>query len=325
MSERIIGAIEDRVVGVLGEYCSKESFFGKNSLLSFISNLVLNNKRLGGGQYGRLLAEAGSRLAIPIVFLDPSPESPAKQISAISLLRPDLAHQKGDYTNEKDIQALAETVDVITVEIEHVDVQALHRIRDQYRSVGKGVEIFPSPETITIVQDKLSQKKFLHKLKIPVSEFVDLSDVSPESVGEATKALGFPFLLKARRNAYDGRGNYLVKSPSDISLGLQVLKGPLYAERYIEDIVNEIVVVLVRNLKGEIRSYGTSENVKNGKVGHLVRAPARLHKGVILHAQSLAETAISYLDEGAVGVFGVEFFVLADGESTVVLCCNKQI
>jgi len=238
-------------------------------------------------------------------------------------LHPNLAHVEGAYTNGKDIQALAERVDVITVEIEHVDVEALFQIRDLYRKVGgnlgKGIEIFPSPETIAIVQDKLSQKAFLHKFNVPVAKFIDLPNPTPESVGEAAKILGLPFLLKARRNAYDGRGNFLVKDLSDVPQGLKALQGPLYAEQYAKGIVNEIVAVVVRNVKGEIQSYGIAENVKHGKIGHLVRAPARLQsKDITLSAESLAEKAISNLGEGAVGVFGVEFFVLADGESPAV-------
>ena len=316
MTERIIGAIDDRVVGLLGKQCPTAPC---RLLLLLFRVARWPTYFVGGGQYGRLLSEAGSRLAIPVVTLDPSPASPAKQISAISVLHPNLAHVEGAYTNAKDIEALAKYVDVITVEIEHVDVQALFQIRDQYRktggNLGKGIEIFPSPETIAIVQDKLFQKRLLHKLNIPVADFVDLPDPSPEAIDEASKTLGLPFFLKARKNAYDGRGNFLVKDLSDFQQGLKTLKGPLYAEQYAKDIVNEIVVVVVRSVKGEIRSYGITESVKQGKIGHLVRAPARLqNKDIALYAESLAKKAISNLDEGAVGVFGVEFFVLTDGE-----------
>lgn len=239
------------------------------------------------------------------------------------MLHPNLAHIEGAYTNAKDIEALAKCVDVITTEIEHVNVQALFQFRDQYRktggNLGKGIEIFPSPETIAIVQDKLFQKRFLHKLNVPVADFVDLPDPSPEVIDETSKILGLPFILKARKNAYDGRGNFLVKDLSDFQQGLKTLKGPLYAEQYVKDIVNEIVVVVVRNVKGEIRSYGTTESVKYGKLGHLVRAPARLqNRNITLSAESLAKDAISKLGEGAIGVFGVEFFVLTDSESTTI-------
>lgn len=242
-------------------------------------------------------------------------------------MHPNLAHIEGAYTNAKDIEALAKYVDVITIEIEHVNVQALFQIRDQYRktggNLGKGIEIFPSPETIAIVQDKLLQKRLLHKLNVPVADFVDLPDPSPEAIDEASKTLGLPFFLKARKNAYDGRGNFLVKDLSDFQQGLKTLKGPLYAEQYAKDIVNEIVVVVVRSVKGEIRSYGTTESVKQGKLGHLVRAPARLQsKDIALYAESLAKKAISNLGEGAIGVFGVEFFVLTDGESTAISCSH---
>ncbi|KAJ9310384.1 hypothetical protein DTO217A2_163 [Paecilomyces variotii] len=280
MAARIEGSIEDRAVGVLG-----------------------------GGQYGRLLSEAASRLSIPVLALDPSPAAPTKQISAASLLNSSLTHVDGSYTNPNDIHSLAERVDVLTVEIEHVDVQALFHIRDKYSTtggnLGKGIEIFPSPETIAIVQDKLLQKQLLRKADIPVADFIDLPDPTVESVSQAAKTLGLPLLLKSRRQAYDGRGNFLIHDLDDIQLGLDKLKAPLFAERYATNVTHEVVVVLVRNAKGEIRSYGAVENVHAGKIGHLVRAPLRQGgKDVAIRAQSIAEKVISSLPDGAVGVFG---------------------
>ncbi|KAJ9205094.1 hypothetical protein DTO164E3_1717 [Paecilomyces variotii] len=289
MAARIEGSIEDRAVGVLG-----------------------------GGQYGRLLSEAASRLSIPVLALDPSPAAPTKQISAASLLNSSLTHVDGSYTNPNDIHSLAERVDVLTVEIEHVDVQALFQIRDKYSTtggnLGKGIKIFPSPETIAIVQDKLLQKQLLRKADIPVADFIDLPDPTVESVSQAAKTLGLPLLLKSRRQAYDGRGNFLIRDLDDIQLGLDKLKAPLFAERYATNVTHEVVVVLVRNVKGEIRSYGAVENVHAGKIGHLVRAPLRQGgKDVAIRAQSIAEKVIRSLPDGAVGVFGVEFFLLDDG------------
>ncbi|KAJ9390939.1 hypothetical protein DTO282F9_891 [Paecilomyces variotii] len=280
MAARIEGSIEDRAVGVLG-----------------------------GGQYGRLLSEAASRLSIPVLALDPSPAAPTKQISAASLLNSSLTHVDGSYTNPNDIHSLAERVDVLTVEIEHVDVQALFQIRDKYSTtggnLGKGIEIFPSPETIAIFQDKLLQKQLLRKADIPVADFIDLPDPTVENVSQAAKTLGLPLLLKSRRQAYDGRGNFLIRDLDDIQLGLDKLKAPLFAERYATNVTHEVVVILVRNAKGEIRSYGAVENVHAGKIGHLVRAPLRQGgKDVAIRAQSIAEKVISSLPDGAVGVFG---------------------
>ncbi|KAG9781373.1 phosphoribosylaminoimidazole carboxylase [Exophiala dermatitidis] len=292
MAERVVGSVEDRAVGVLG-----------------------------GGQYGRLLSEAASRLAIPLVVLDPSPASPAKQISAPALLHPTLAHVDGSYSNADDIHTLAKRADVLTVEIEHVNVQALFQLRDQYRTtgghLGKGIAIYPSPETLAIVQDKLSQKKLLRASNVPVAEFIDLPDTTSETITQAAKSLGLPFLLKARRQAYDGRGNFVVRDLADVPRAVKTLSalgGPLYAEQYVPDVEHEIVVVVVRTVKGEIHSYGAVENVKAGKIGHLVRAPLRQGgKDVASQVEVLAQKAVSTLGDGAVGVFGVEFFLSANG------------
>ena len=95
---------------------------------------------------------------------------------------------------------------------------------------------------------------------------------------------------------------------------LDTLRGPLYAEKYVPEIAREVVVVLVRNSAGEVRNYGVVENVHAGKIGHLVRAPLRHPDNhVSALAKSRAEKIVNSLPAGAVGVFGVEFFLLADG------------
>lgn len=283
----------------------------------------------GGGQYGRLLSEAASRLAIPLVALDPSLLAPAKQISAVSLLHPTLSHVEGSYTNADDIKKIVERVNILTIEIEHVNVQALFEIRDAYRTtggyLGKGVTIFPSPETIAIVQDKLSQKQFLRNLDILVTDFVKLSEPTVNGVAQAAETLGWPLLLKARRQAYDGRGNSLIHATADAQRALDTLHGQLYAERYVANIVREIVVILVRGADGDIRSYGAVENVHVGRIGHLVRAPLRhSDSDVSVRAQSQAEKAIRSLPDGAVGVFGVEFFLLSDGTFEIMVASYLQ-
>lgn len=262
-------------------------------------------------------------------MLDPSASSPAKQISAISLLHPSLAHFEGSYANAEDIHALAKRVDVVTAEIEHVDVDALFRIRDQYRTKGgnldKGIEIYPSPEVLAIVQDKLAQKKLLRQSNIPVAEFIDLDNPSVENVKQAAETLGLPLLLKARRNAYDGRGNFLLKDLDDLPRARTALQGSIYAEAYAKNVAHEIVVVLVRSTTGEIRSYSIAENIHVGKIGHLVRAPLRQGgESLAKHAQALAEKAITALGDGAVGVFGVEFLVLADSKTTLLSPLNSS-
>ena len=234
------------------------------------------------------------------------------------MLHPSVAHVDGSYTNADDIHKIAERVDVLTVEIEHVDVQALSRIRDTYRMsgghLGKGIEIFPSPETIAIVQDKLSQKRSLTNLDIPAAGFVDLPEPTKENVARTAETLGWPLLLKSRRQAYDGRGNFVLHSLAETQKALDTLRGPLYAEKYVPEIAREVVVVLVRNSAGEVRNYGVVENVHAGKIGHLVRAPLRHPDNhVSALAKSRAEKVVNSLPGGAVGVFGVEFFFLADG------------
>ena len=154
-----------------------------------------------------MLAASASLLNIKIAVLDVSEDAFAKQV--ISLPAPatpqKLSHIDGSFKYPTKIKELAATVDVLTVEIEHVDVDALEQVQRSTK-----VEIHPSPGTIRLVQDKYRQKEHLKGKGCPISEFVRV-DSTVESVTDAAKKLGLPLMLKSRTLAYDGRGNYVLK------------------------------------------------------------------------------------------------------------------
>ncbi|KAI8381049.1 phosphoribosylaminoimidazole carboxylase [Radiomyces spectabilis] len=254
---------------------------------------------LGGGQLGRMMVEAGSRLNLQVVILDAPTDAPAKQIEATQ------QHIEGAFNDGDKIRELANQVDVMTVEIEHVNTDMLAAVESE----GK-VKVHPSAATIKMIQDKYVQKNHLSSHGIPVAEYMDTPDKA--AVLEAGKRFGYPFMLKSKTLAYDGRGNYVVKSETDVDAAMDALsKTPLYAEKWAS-FVKELAVMVVRRANGEVRAYPVVETIHKNSICHLVIAPAQVDGAVLRRAQHIAENAIKTFT-GA-GIFGVEMFVMEDGE-----------
>ncbi|KAK7471297.1 phosphoribosylaminoimidazole carboxylase ade2 [Stygiomarasmius scandens] len=262
---------------------------------------------LGGGQLGRMLASAASLLNIQIVILDVGEDAPAKQVLASS------KHIDGSFKDQQKIAELASQVDVLTVEIEHVDVDALDAVRKSHPNV----EIHPAPETIRTIQDKFRQKEHLKKHSCPLGEFMSV-DPTPDSIKSATEKLGLPLMLKSRTQAYDGRGNFLLRSLSDIDNAINALGSgsrPLYAEKFLP-FSKELAVMVVRSTSGQVASYPVVETVHKDNICHLVFAPLHIaDAGLCKRAEEIARNAVTTF-EGA-GVFGVEMFLLKDGTITI--------
>lgn len=172
------------------------------------------------------------------------------------------------------------------------------------------VEVQPSSKTIRIIQDKYLQKEFLQSHDVATAESVAIEgDVTVDSIGEK---FGYPFMLKSRTLAYDGRGNYAVMGEEDVKDAIVALKDrPLYAERWAE-FKMELAVMVVKQKDGKCLSYPTVETVHENNICKLVYAPARgISETVRQEARKLAEKAVEHLP-GA-GIFGVEMFLLQDG------------
>ena len=276
---------------------------------------------LGGGQLGRMLTEAANRLNIKVVTLD-TEGSPAKQINA----HPD--HVTGSFTNPQSIRQLAQKCDVLTVEIEHVDTDVLEELstgtttREDWKLVkSTKVEVQPSWKTIRVIQDKYKQKEHLIKHGISTANCLPVGEYSVGELERIGEQLGYPFMLKSRTEAYDGRGNYPVKSAPEIQTGLAALRDrPLYAEQWA-NYTKELAVMVVKthdeatnNWKDATRAFPVVETVHDDSVCKLVYAPARHVSDLVMQkAQDLARRAVAGF--WGKGVFGVEMFLLGDGES----------
>jgi phosphoribosylaminoimidazole carboxylase len=147
---------------------------------------------LGGGQLGRMLMESANRLNIRMNVLD-TENAPAKQISAHD------GHVTGSFKDRASLRKLAETCDILTAEIEHVDTYGLEEVSSK-------VKVEPSWKAIRIIQDKFHQKEYLSKFNIPMAEYRELHKNSAEELKAIGEELGFPLMLKSKTQAYDGRG-----------------------------------------------------------------------------------------------------------------------
>jgi len=246
---------------------------------------------IGGGQLGMMITVAAKNLSeyiSEITVLDPTENCPAAQVGAKQIV--------GDFKDEIAILKLAEQSDIITYEIESGNTDVLSKLK---------AEIEPSPSTLGIIQDKLSQKKFLSENELPVSQFYEITSL--DDLREKIKELGLPVLLKSRRDAYDGRGNFKISSSDEVEKAYLHFDGKsLMVEKFV-DFKMEVSVIAARNTRGEIATYPLVENIHEDNILRMTIAPARVSDDVIRNAGEIAKKTMHVLN-GA-GVFGIEMFI----------------
>ena len=256
---------------------------------------------IGGGQLGMMITEAAKKMPeyiSKVIVLDPTENCPAAQVGAEQI--------RGDFKDKNAIIELSQKSDIITYEIESGDSDVL-------KSVEKNAEINPSPETLRIIQDKYLQKTFLKENNIPVPDFVKIENI--DDVKNTLKEYGFPALLKARRDAYDGRGNYKIDSENDIQTAYDYFKGQkLLLEKFVP-FKMEVSVIAARNTKGQIKTYPLVENIHEENILRETIAPARVSDEVTKKAEIIAEKTMTVL-KGA-GIFGIEMFVTQDNSIVI--------
>ncbi|AJW70903.1 5-(carboxyamino)imidazole ribonucleotide synthase [Nitrosopumilus adriaticus] len=253
---------------------------------------------IGGGQLGMMITEAAKKMPeyiSKIIVLDPTKNCPASQVGAEQII--------ADFKDKNAIIDLANKSDIITYEIESGDSDVL-------KSVENKAEINPSPETLKIIQDKFLQKSFLLKNNIPVPDFLEIKNIDDVKAG--LKKFGFPAMLKARRDAYDGRGNYKINSEEDIEPAYDYFKGQsLLLEKFVS-FKMEVSVIASRNTKGQIKTYPLVENIHETSILRETIAPARVSENISKKAEQIAEKTMTVL-KGA-GIFGIEMFVTTNDD-----------
>jgi 5-(carboxyamino)imidazole ribonucleotide synthase len=248
---------------------------------------------IGGGQLGMMLTEAAKKMPqhiSKVIVLDPTENCPAAQVGAKQII--------ADFKDKNAILELASKVDVLTYEIESGDSKVL-KIAESETTIN------PSPETLRIIQDKFLQKSFLRENNIPVTDFTSIESL-PDLKQKITN-FGYPSLLKTRKDAYDGRGNYKIRSESELEKSYNHFGGKsLMLEKFV-DFKMEVSVIAARNTKGQIATYPVVENIHENNILKMTIAPARVSSDVAKQAELVAHKTMTVL-HGA-GIFGIEMFV----------------
>lgn len=241
---------------------------------------------VGGGQLGRMLTDAARKLGWHVVVLDPTPDCPAAQVGAQQIV--------GDLYDATKIKELAAASDVITFEIEHVNVDAL-------AALDKPVH--PAPTTLRIIQDKLRQKEFLQSHNIPVAPF---QAIATTAQAEQLLAEWGSLYLKSRAGGFDGRGNILVKTSNDLPA---ISDGVYYAEQVIPH-KQELAVMISRDVHGQVATYPLTETFHERSICVETLTPAQVSSDIKKATHKLA-LEVADLMQGA-GVFGIEMFLAPD-------------
>jgi 5-(carboxyamino)imidazole ribonucleotide synthase len=244
---------------------------------------------LGGGQLGYMLALAGYPLDFHFRFLDPSPQAPVGRIAP---------RVTAEYTDYEALDRFAHGLALVTYEFENVPVEAA-------RHLARHVPVYPPPEALEAAQDRLDEKTLFRKLRIPTTEFVALS--SAAELAAAVQTLGLPCVLKTRRLGYDGKGQWVLRTPEDVAtLNRDFPAAPLILEKFVS-FQRELSILAVRGRNGETAFYPLVENHHRGGILRLSLAPApQLCEGLQQEAENAARRILEALDY--VGVLAVELF-----------------
>ena len=267
-----------------------------------MERLVTSNLKLGiiaGGQLGKMLIQEASKWDIESYVMDNDENCPARSIASTFV--------KGSILDFEAVYQFGKLVDVLTFELENVNIQALKKLKSE------GHRVVPDPEILELIQDKGLQKEFYRRNGIPTSKF-SLYD-SAESIVKAIEngAIQFPFVQKLRKGGYDGRGVAVISRATDLP---KLLPGASVVEDKVE-ISKEISVIAARNGKGEVKCYPVVEMVFDNTANLVDKL---LCPSSITVEQS--EKAISFASEivellNMEGLLAVEFFINAQGNVVV--------
>jgi 5-(carboxyamino)imidazole ribonucleotide synthase len=250
---------------------------------------------IGGGQLGKMIAHEARRMSFKVIVLDPTEGCPASKIADEQIV--------ADFKNEDAIMQLAAKSDVVTYEIELANSTALRNLE------ARTYPVRPAPETLHIIQNKFRQKSFLRHHKIEVADFEQVR--SEGHLYELCEKFGYPVMLKACENSYDGRGNFLITSSEEVHNAFNYFpKKELMVEKFVP-FTKEISIMVARNPSGEITSFPVAENIHRNSILDTSIVPARIDQEIELKAKSMAEITMKVL-KGA-GIFGIEMFVTNKG------------
>jgi 5-(carboxyamino)imidazole ribonucleotide synthase len=249
---------------------------------------------LGGGQLGRMLSVAASRLGYKTHIFEPSENCPAADVAHTVTTAP--------YSDLVALRAFAASVDVITYEFENIPTEALDAL-EALRPIR------PNRRALAISQDRMAEKDFLTGLGLTCAPYARITDMA--SLHAASAQIGLPAILKTTRLGYDGKGQARIKTTGDIPAALAAMNG---AEAVLEGFIafeREVSVIAARGQDGSVAAYDPGENVHQDGILRTTTVPARLSPSLRSDAVLIAARILNALDY--VGVMGVELFVTPNG------------
>jgi 5-(carboxyamino)imidazole ribonucleotide synthase len=250
---------------------------------------------LGGGQLGRMLAQAAGRLGFDVVILDPEPDAPAGRVAAHTIV--------AAYDDPQALAALAAAADIVTYEFENVPAGAVARLAEM------GCEVAPGPLALSVAQDRLAEKTFLNAHGAHTVAFAAAD--SGQAAVAAAEQLGAPCLMKTRREGYDGKGQRWVEHAPDAAKAFAELGGAPVIVEAAADFVRELSIIAARGRDGATAIYPLAENHHENGVLRRSIAPARVTPEIADQAERIAARVLAGLDY--VGVIGIELFEMPDG------------
>ena len=254
---------------------------------------------LGGGQLGRMLSQAASRLGFNVVILDPEENCPAGRVSQGQLV--------AAYDDATALTVLGRVAQAVTFEFENVPAASVERL------VEGGATVSPGPRALAVAQDRVEEKTFLNGVGATTVDFVAVDSLDDLVAG--LERLGTPALLKTRREGYDGKGQVWVRAASEAADAWNAIGSRPAVLEAKAAFLRELSVIAARGRDGSVAVYPLGENVHEGGVLRTTAAPATVDAGTAARAVEIAEAVLNGLDY--VGVLGVELFDLGGGELRV--------
>ena len=254
---------------------------------------------LGGGQLGKMLLYETRKFDIQTLVLDPNPEAPSRLAANY--------FQQGDLMDFDTVYNFGKQADVVTFEIEAVNVDALEKLENE------GISVYPSPQTLRKIQDKGVQKDFYTEKNIPTAPYKKYPRLDDLKLALTANQNSFPFVWKSTQGGYDGKGVQVVRSQEDLE---KLIDTPCIAEQMIP-FKNELAVIVVRSPKGEVKTYPVVEMEFHPEANQVeyVICPGRIDDKVAQKAREVA-TQVSEAFEH-VGLLAVEMFQTQDDEILV--------
>ena len=254
---------------------------------------------LGGGQLGKMLLTETRKFDITTKVLDPSPDAPCR-IACNTFVQ-------GNLTDFNTVYNFGKDVEVLTIEIENVNVEALEKLQTE------GVKVYPSPQTIKNIQNKATQKQFYATHGIPTAPFQVFQNTESLKKAINEQQLTLPFVWKSARFGYDGNGVKIVRQLTDLNL----LPNDQCIAESLVPFKKELAVIVARNAKGQVCTYPVVEMEFHPEANQVeyVLCPARIEEAVAQKARTIAIQVAQAFE--VVGLLAVELFQTENDEILV--------